>query len=176
MRLLLDTTDKPAITLSVQKTFYSIPFRNTVDIYTASDTTNWFVVLDAGFSHETELSVFQSEEKGACFFRLATRKAFSKQRVVNPILTVDKEIDDEAQKRVHADVRSFGMHLKNLGCGNFITSDDVTYESICKPSSSEAFRLPNSFEECRTTLPPPSHFFKAAGRAWNRKTLIYRKK
>ena len=175
MRLVLDTTDKPAITLSVKNTFYSIPFRNTVDIYTASDTWDWFLVLDSGFSHETELSVCRCEEKGACFFRLATRKAFSKQRAVNPILTVDNEIDEEAQKRVHADVRSFGMHLRNLQCGSFITSDDVTYESICKPSSSEAFLLPNSFEECRTTLPPPSHL-KAAGRAWNRKTLIYRKK
>ena len=170
MRLVLDTTDKPAITLAVKKTFYSIPFRNTVDIYTASNTKDWFVVLDAGFSHETEISVFQSEEEGACFFRLATRKSFSKQRAVNPILTVKKEIDEEERKKLNADVLSFGMHLKNLG--NFITSDDVTYESICKASSSESFSVSsNSFEAC----PPQPHLFKATGRMWNRKALIYKK-
>ena len=173
MRLDLSTHEKPAVSLSVAKTFYSIPFRFTVDVYTSPNTSNWYVVLDSGFSHETELSVYECE--GASVFRLASRKAFNKQRFVNPILTVTKTIDEAERRRLNADVMNFGIHLKNLGCGSFVSSEDVPYQSICQTPSTNSFSVSEAFEPCRTTLPPPSQFFQS-GKLWNRKSLIYRKK
>ena len=173
MRLDLGTHEKPAVSLSVAKTFYSIPFRFTVDVYTSPNTSNWYVVLDGGYNHETELSV--SEWESEPVFRLASRKAFNKQRVVNPVLTVTKTIDEAERRRLNADVMNFGIHLKNLGCGNYVASEDVPYESICQTPSTKSFNVSEAFESCRTTLPPPSQFFQS-GQLWSRRSLIYNKK
>ena len=173
MRLDLSTHEKPAVSLSVAKTFYSIPFRFTVDVYTSPNTSNFYVVLDGGFTHETELSV--SECEGEPVFRLASRKAFNKQRVVNPILTVTKTIDEAERRKLSADVVSFGIHLKNLGCGNFVSSEDVPYQSISQTPSTKSFSVSEAFEPCRTTLPPQGQFFQS-GQLWSRRSLIYNKK